>query len=297
MSERIYGFAGVGRMGTPMSTRLLNAGHKVVVYDTNKEAVAALEKLGVGKAASAAQLADQADVVFLSLPTPDIVNAVALGKGGVVEGSRAKRVVDFSTIGPRTAGIVHKALAARGIAYVDAPVSGGLKGAREGTLAVMVSCPKAIFAELEPILKNFGKPFHLGEGAGQAQTMKLANNLLSVAAVAMTSEVMVMGVKAGLDPKAMLDVINSGTGRNSASVDKFPRSILPGTFDFGFATGLAYKDVKLCIDEAEAMGVPMVCGAMVRQIMAVTNAMYGESSDFTSICRVIESWAGVEVRA
>ena len=297
MSECIYGFAGVGRMGTPMTTRLLNAGQRVVVYDTDKEALAALEKRGASKAASAAQLADQADVVFLSLPTPDIVNAVTLGKGGVAEGSRVKRVVDFSTIGPRTAGIVHKALAARGIAYVDAPVSGGLKGAREGTLAVMVSCPKAIFAELEPILKNFGKPFHLGEGAGQAQTMKLANNLLSVAAVAMTSEVMVMGVKAGLDPKVMLDVINSGTGRNSASVDKFPRSILPGTFDFGFFTGLAYKDVKLCIDEAEAMGVPMVCGAMVRQMLAVTNAMYGEGSDFTSICRVIESWAGVEVRA
>jgi 3-hydroxyisobutyrate dehydrogenase-like beta-hydroxyacid dehydrogenase len=94
----------------------------------------------------------------------------------------------------------------------------------------------------------------------------------------------------------MLDVLNAGSGRNSASQDKFPKSVLPGTFDFGFTTGLSYKDVKLCIDEAEAMGVPMVCGAVVRQMLAVTNAMYGPDSDFTSICKVVESWAGVEVR-
>ena len=160
----------------------------------------------------------------------------------------------------------------------------------------MVACAKPVFAELEPILKIFGKPFYLGETAGQAQTMKLANNLLAAAAIALSSEAMVMGVKAGLDPKVMLEVLNTSTGRNSATQDKFPQSILPGTFDFGFATALSYKDVKLCIDEAEAMGVPMICGAAVRQMLAVTNAMYGPDSDFTSICRVVESWAGVEVR-
>jgi 3-hydroxyisobutyrate dehydrogenase len=194
------------------------------------------------------------------------------------------------------AGIVAKALAPRSIVYVDAPVSGGLAGARNGTLAVMVSCPKEHFVALEAVLKIFGKPFHLGEIPGQAQTMKLANNLLAAAAIALSSEAMVMGVKAGLSPRVMLDVLNAGTGRNSATQDKFPRSILPGTFDFGFATGLSYKDVKLCIDEAEALGVPMVVGAAVRQMLAVTNAMYGPDSDFTSMCKVVESWAGVEVR-
>jgi 3-hydroxyisobutyrate dehydrogenase len=154
-----------------------------------------------------------------------------------------------------------------------------------------------VYAELDAVLKTFGKPFHLGEVAGQAQTMKLANNLLAAAAIAVSSEAMVMGVKAGLDPKMMLDILNAGTGRNSATVDKFPRAILPGTFDFGFATGLSYKDVRLCIDEAESLGVPMVVGAAVRQMLAVTNAVYGADSDFTSICRVVESWAGVEVRS
>jgi 3-hydroxyisobutyrate dehydrogenase len=107
---------------------------------------------------------------------------------------------------------------------------------------------------------------------------------------------MVMGVKAGLNPKLMLEILNAGTGRNSATQDKFPRSILPGTFDFGFATGLSYKDVRLCIEEAETLGVPMVVGAAVREMLAITNALYGPESDFTSMCRIVESWAGVEVR-
>ena len=296
MEQQTFGFIGVGRMGGLMSARLLNDGHKVVVYDVSEEVVAALEKKGAQRAGSAAQVAGKAETVFLSLPNPEIVQRASLDNGGVIEGKKVKRVVDFSTIGPRTAGTVAKALAARNIVYVDAPVSGGLKGAREGTLAVMVACPKAVYFELEPILKTFGKPFHLGESAGQAQTMKLANNLLAAAAIALTSEAMVMGVKAGLNPKVMLEVLNAGSGRNSATQDKFPKSVLPGTFDFGFSTGLSYKDVRLCIDEAEALGVPMVCGAAGRQMLAVTNAMYGPDSDFTSMCKVVESWAGVEVR-
>ena len=296
MKQQIYGFVGVGRMGGLMSARLLQRGYEVHIHDLSADAVAALQAQGAIAAPSARAVGDRADIVFLSLPNPDIVREASLQTDGLIEGSRVKRVVDFSTIGPRMAASVAAGLAARDIVYVDAPVSGGLKGAREGTLAVMVSCAQAVYQELESILALFGKPFHLGERAGQAQTMKLANNLLAAAALALTSEAMVMGVKAGLAPQVMLDVLNAGSGRNSASQDKFPRAILPGTFDFGFATGLSYKDVKLCIDEAEAMGVPMVCGAAVRQMLAVTNAMYGADSDFTSICKVVESWAGVEVR-
>lgn len=296
MSNTVYGFVGVGRMGSLMSARLLAAGHTVHVFDSAPAALTAVVAQGAVVAESAAEVANEADVVFLSLPTPDIVHVATLGPGGLVEGTRATRIVDFSTIGPRMAGIVARGLAAHGKVYVDAPVSGGLAGARDGKLAVMVACPRAVFEELETVLGTFGKVFHLGEGAGQGQTMKLANNLLAAAALAVTSEAMVMGVKAGLDPKVMIDVINLGSGRNSASQDKFPRAILPGTFDFGFHTGLSYKDVRLCIDEAETLGVPMVVGAAVREMLAVTNAMYGAESDFTSICRVLESWAGVEVR-
>jgi 3-hydroxyisobutyrate dehydrogenase-like beta-hydroxyacid dehydrogenase len=172
-----------------------------------------------------------------------------------------------------------------------------MKGAKEGTLAVMVSCPKATYPEVEPILKTFGKLFFTGEKPGLAQTAKLANNLLAAAALVVSSEAMAMGVKAGLDPQVLLDIINAGSGRNSATQDKFPRSVLPGTFDFGFATGLSYKDVRLCVDEAEALGVPMVVGAAVRQMLAVTQAKFGAQSDFTCIAKVLEEWAGVEIRS
>jgi 3-hydroxyisobutyrate dehydrogenase-like beta-hydroxyacid dehydrogenase len=187
-------------------------------------------------------------------------------------------------------------LAPMGIAWIEAPVSGGIKGAREGTLAVMVSGPKEAYESVQPLLANFGKLFYVGEKAGLAQVAKLANNLLAASAMVVSSEAMVMASKAGIEPQIMLDIINAGSGRNSATQDKFPRAILPGTFDFGFATGLSYKDVRLCIDEAEAMGVPMVAGAAVRQMLAVTQAKFGAASDFTSICRVVEEWAGVEVR-
>ena len=160
----------------------------------------------------------------------------------------------------------------------------------------MVSCPRSVYDTLEPILKNFGKLFFIGEQPGMAQTMKLANNLLAACALAISSEAMVMGAKAGLDAKTMIDVINVSSGRNSATQDKFPRAILPRTFDFGFATGLSYKDVCLCLDEAEALGVPMIVGSAVRQLLAVTNALYGPDSDFTSICKSVEQWAKVEVR-
>jgi 3-hydroxyisobutyrate dehydrogenase-like beta-hydroxyacid dehydrogenase len=202
----------------------------------------------------------------------------------------------LSTTGPGAAKLIAEGLKTKNITLVDAPVSGGIRGAVGGSLAVMVSCPKATFDTVQPILKNFGKLFYTGEKPGLAQTAKLANNLMAAAAVVITSEAVAMGVKGGLDARVLIDIINASSGRNSASEDKFPRAVLPGTFDFGFTTGLSYKDVRLCIDEAEAMGVPMVCGAVVRQMLAITNAKYGASSDFTSIAKVLEEWAGVEMR-
>ncbi len=296
MAGELLGFVGTGRMGGPMTIRLLAAGYRVCIYDRDEKMVQALVKQGAEAASSPADVANRAETIFLSLPNPEIVNNVALGKDGLIDGKMVKRVIDFSTIGPKTAVIVAKAMAERQISYVDAPVSGGVNGATNGTLAVMVSCPKPVYSTIESLLGNFGKVFHLGEGAGQAQTMKLANNLLAAAALVVSSEAMVMGVKAGLDPQVMLDVINSGSGRNSATQDKFPRAILPGTFDFGFTTALSYKDVRLCVDEAENLGVPMVVGAAVREMLAVTNALHGPDSDFTSICKVLESWGGVTVR-
>jgi 3-hydroxyisobutyrate dehydrogenase-like beta-hydroxyacid dehydrogenase len=289
------GFVGVGRMGGLMAPRLLDKGYRVTVFDRSASAVEKLRELGAIAAASAAEVADAADIVFLSLPTPEIVQDVATGP--LANGKRVKTIIDVSTTGPKVASAVARDLEKHGVTYVDAPVSGGLKGAREGTLAVMVACPKPTFELIRPIMEILGRVFFVGEGAGQAQTLKLANNLLAAGVIAMTSEALAMGVKAGLDPKVMCDVINVSSGRNSATQDKFPKSVLPGTFDFGFATGLSYKDVRLCVDEAETLGVPMVVGAAVRQFLAVTQAKFGPDSDFTSMAKVVEEWAHVEIRS
>jgi 3-hydroxyisobutyrate dehydrogenase-like beta-hydroxyacid dehydrogenase len=283
-------------MGGPMTERLLEAGYSLTIFDPDASQVEALVKKGAKKASSAAEVASAADIVLMSLPTPDIVRNVALGEKGVARGNRVRTLIDLSTTGPGVSNIIARELTQRKISWVDSPVSGGVKGAAAGTLAVMVSCPKPVFEEVEPILKVFGKIFFTGEKPGLAQTAKLANNLMAAAALVITSEAVAMGVKAGLDAKVLIDIINASSGRNSASQDKFPRAVLPGTFDFGFTTGLSYKDVRLCVDEAEAMGVPMVCGASVRQMLAITNAKFGADSDFTFIAKVLEEWAGVEMR-
>jgi 3-hydroxyisobutyrate dehydrogenase-like beta-hydroxyacid dehydrogenase len=296
MSKQTIGFVGIGRMGSPMAARLLDAGHELVVHDVQREATAPLAARGATVASSPAEVASSADIVLTSLPTPDIAKAVALGPDGIIAGNRARVMVDLSTTGPGAARQIAEGLRSKNITLVDSPVSGGIKGAVNGTLAVMVSCPKQTYEMVEPILKTFGRLFFAGEAPGVAQTAKLANNLMAAAAIVITSEAVAMGVKGGVNAKVLIDIINASTGRNSASQDKFPRAVLPGTFDFGFTTGLSYKDVRLCVDEAEAMGVPMVCGAVVRQMLAITNAKYGPTSDFTSIARVVEEWAGVEMR-
>ncbi len=296
MSDQVIGFVGIGRMGNPMGGRLLDAGYKLVVFDTQSEATKALVARGAQLATSPADVASKAEIVIVSLPTPDIVKAVALGPDGVIAGSRVRTMIDLSTTGPGAAKIIASALAERNITLVDSPVSGGVNGAAAGTLAVLVSCPKDTLAIVEPILKVFGKIFYTGEKPGLAQTAKLANNLMAATAIVITSEAMAMGVKGGLDARVLIDIFNASSGRNTATMDKFPRAVLPGTFDFGFTTALSYKDVRLCVDEAEAMGVPMVCGAAVRQMLAITNAKFGPSSDFTSIAKVLEEWAGVEIR-
>jgi len=291
------GFIGLGRMGFPMARRLIEAGHQLTVYDTRREAIDALAARGAAPAASPRDVADRVETVMASLPTPDVVLAVATGADGVAQGRRVRRFVDLSTTGSRMATRIFQALAARNIVQVDSPVSGGVSGAERGTLAVMVSGPRQEFDLLAPALSVLGKPFFIGEKPGAGQTMKLANNFLSATAMVATSEAMVMGVKAGLDPSVMIDVINSGSGRNTATESKFPKSVLPGTFDFGFAAGLMYKDLRLCLEEAEALGVPMWVASAVKQMFQLANTQLGPDKDITAVIQCFEQWAAVEVRA
>jgi 3-hydroxyisobutyrate dehydrogenase-like beta-hydroxyacid dehydrogenase len=295
MADQTLGFIGVGRMGGRMARRLLDAGYALTIYDTSDQAAAALVDQGAHYADSPAAVASAAEIVLASLPTPPIVEAVALGPKGIIEGSRARIFVDMSTTGATYAKRVAQGLAQKGIVAVDAPVSGGIAGAERGTLAVMVSCPEATLGAVKPMLESIGRVFFVGREPGQGQTMKLLNNLLSATAMAISSEAVVMGVKAGLDAQQIVDVINHGSGRNTATQDKIPRCVIPRTFDFGFAIGLLNKDIRLCLQEAEALGVPMVVGSAVRQMLAIVEASEGTGADMTEIVKPVEKWAGVTV--
>jgi 3-hydroxyisobutyrate dehydrogenase-like beta-hydroxyacid dehydrogenase len=295
MTETL-GFVGVGNMGGPMANRLLDAGHRLVVYDIRDETVAPLAQRGAAKADSSRAIADAADIVFFSLPEPDDVRGEAIGGKGVIAGHRAKILVDLSTTGRQTTIEVADALARKGIAMIDAPVSGGIAGAVKGTLAVMASGDAEQLARVTPILAIFGRLFVVGDKPGMAQVMKLANNLLSATALAITTEAIVMGAKAGLDPKLMIEVINSGTGRNTATETKFPQAILTRRFAYGFTTGLMNKDVRLCLEEAESLHTPMLVGEAVRAMWQAAETELGAQSDYTEIVRCLEKRVGVEIK-
>src|SRR6201993_2915417 len=289
------GFIGLGKMGFPMARRLIEAGHHLIVFDTRKEAVEALAARGAVAAASPKDVADRTESVMASLPSLQASLDVATGANGVIEGKQVKRFVDLSTVGSQMAVKIHGLLAKKNIVQIDCPVSGGVGGAEKGTLAVMVSGPRADFELLKPALGVIGKVFFIGEKPGSAQTMKLANNFLSATAMVATSEAVVMGVKSGLDPGVMIDVINSGSGLNTASRDKFPRSVLPRSFDFGFATGLMVKDVRLALEEMRSLGLSMEVAEAVGRLWETVIKEMGPDSDFTSAIVPIERAAGVVV--
>ena len=295
MSGQLIGFVGLGQMGGPMARRLLAAGYGLVVYDVRAAAVDPLVAEGAEAARSPADVATRAAVVLVSLPMPEVVREVALGPEGLIHGSAINTYVDLSTTGQAVAVEVAEGLAQSGIVTLDAPVSGGVRGACEGTLAVMAAGPAAALERVRALLEVFGRVFHVGERPGLGQLMKLANNFLSATAIVATAEAVVLGVKGGLDPATMLAVINAGTGRNTASEDKFPRQVLSGRYAAGFTTGLLTKDLSLCAAAADALGVPMPVAAEVYAQWQRAVAELGPDADITTIVKRVERAAGVNI--
>ncbi|MEQ7921581.1 NAD(P)-dependent oxidoreductase [Xanthomonas sp. WHRI 1810A] len=292
MTNTLLGFIGVGVMGRPMARRLLEQGHSLIIFDKDPAALAELSALGAQVADSVRAVADSAEIIFTSLPSPAIFKAVALGADGIVAGCAVRILVDLSTVGSRAEQEVAAGLLERGIDTVDAPISGGAAGASKGTLAMMVAGKPEAVARVRPLFDVFGKVFIVGEQPGQGQLLKLLNNMLSTTAFAITSEAFVAGVKGGLDPQVMMDVINAGSGKNGATLDKFPRHVLPGTFDFGFPVSSVCKDIGLAVEECQALGVPMWLGQAARQLWNVAAQQDGGGRDLTELVRTVEGWSG-----
>jgi len=281
-----------------MAARLLGAGHALVVCDADPDAVSAAREAGATVVDTPREVADAAPVVMVSLPRPAIVEQVALGPDGLAHGSALEVYVDLSTTGVATAQTVSDGLAQRDVAAVDAPVSGGPAGAEEGRLTLMVSGPDAAVARVTPLIEVFaGNVFVVGDAAGQGQAAKVINNLMSACSIAITAEAMVLGVRAGLDPATLLDVIHVSSGANNAASDKFPKQVLTRAFAHGFRLDLMAKDVHLALDEARRRGVPMVLGATVEELWGLADATGDDGRDCTEIVRMFEAWGGAEIAA
>ena len=286
------GFIGVGNMGLPMAERLIGAGHELVVHDIREAALAPLTARQARPAKSPRDVANRSEIAFVSLPTLPALREVVLGAEGTIHGTAIKLLVNTCTVGVPLVEEMTAALAARGIGLVDCPISGGPPGARAGTLAVMISGDPKLVAQVRPIVEAWGPVTVAGPRPGLAQVLKLTNNILSAVALAATCEAYVMGAKGGLDPEVMTEAINRGSGRNSATLQKIPASVLNRAFDYGAPMHILTKDVDLAIEQGERLGVPMwVCQAAR---LMFKHAMFTgmENQDITELVRVVEKGAG-----
>jgi 3-hydroxyisobutyrate dehydrogenase len=263
------GFIGLGHMGQHMARHVAEAGHDVAAHDLRPEAISELvqQTPRARRATSVAQAASDAEVVFTSLPGPPEVESVAAGPDGLLESMRPGAVyVDLSSNSPSTVRRLCAAFAERGIAMLDAPVAGGVEGARAGTLSVMVGGDRAAFDRVRPVLDAIGtRVFYCGVSGNGAIT-KLCNNLCSQAQIAAAGEILTLGVKAGVDLQTLASVIGVSTGSCRAIVETFPKQLFRRHFENpGFTTFLSAKDTHLAIELAHELGVPMPIGEIVER--------------------------------
>ena len=289
-------FIGCGAMGEPMAERLIDGGFPLRIFDINKESMRPLIERGAVAGDSPREAAAGADTAFACLPSPEVSRQVAFGPRGIVECEGLRVYVEMSTIGSDTIKEIVKELDKAQIAVLDAPVSGGPRGARAGTLATMVAGDRSIFERTLPLFEAIARSvFYIGPDPGLAQITKLANNMISAAGMASAFEAVVMAVKAGVDARTLIDTINASTGRNTATTDKIPTSVLPRTFDYGGKLATMHKDIELCLAEAKRLKVPMWVNSAVVQLWFQAVAEGRGDDDYTTLIQMIEEWAGVIV--
>lgn len=289
------GFVGLGAMGAHMTRRLVEAGHRVSAFDTVSAAIERAVTAGADAAGSARAVADAAEVVLVSLPSPDVVDAVSAQLCG---GAAMQVFVDLSTTGPETAERVAERLQATGVGVVDAPVSGGVAGAEHGRLTIMAAGAAEHLDRVRPLLEVLGsKIFVVGDVPGQGQTVKVINNLMSACSIAITAEAAALGVKSGVDPATLLEVVAASSGSNTAAAQKFPQHILTRTFHQGFRLSLMAKDVRLALAEARRHEVPMLLGGVVEQLWNLGEAGAADDADFLEIVRMFEEWTGARIES
>jgi 3-hydroxyisobutyrate dehydrogenase len=286
----------MGGMGGPMARRLAQRGFDVLGYDIDAARAEAAARDGVNVAKSPAMAAETADIVMSSLPNPAAVRDAYLGANGAVSALRAGAIlVDMSTIDPNTWREVADAAAARGGECLGAPVSGGPFDAGSGRLVFLIGGDAAVIERCRPVLETLGAEIHHLGPLGTGHIVKLVNNVMSMCNVAVAAEAMVLGVRAGMDPQRLFDVLSTSGGRSHHFLKRFP-NVLAGDFTPHFSIALSRKDLSLALQMAESLGVPMLATSIVRQIYEAAAAQGLDTLDMAAVTRLYEAWTGVEVR-
>ena len=297
MPGKAVGFIGVGLMGGAMAERLLAGGFPLVVFDTDPANLAPFLEEGAQPAATAREVADKAEIVFSCLPNTGASLSVALGENGVKGGTAIEVYVDTGTIGTEVAQKLAEGLAGT-CAFIDAPISGGPNGARAGTLTTIVSGPQEAFESVRPYLSIIAKHiFHVGTVAGQAQLAKLINNHLSAAGRLAAFEGLVLGMKAGIDPAVLLDVINNSTGFNHTTRSKIPMAVQSGVFAYGARLANSLKDEGLLIEQAKALDVPLWFAPRILETLKEAAAAGYLNQDSMFVMQYMGEMAGIDARA
>lgn len=290
------GFIGIGQMGSRMARRIVEAGHELVVHDVSVDAATPLVEAGAVWAATPQAVAEACRVVITCLPTPQIVEEVALGPGGLKAGWRPGDVyIDMSTNSPAVVRRLAEEAGTLGVAVLDAPVSGGTRGAEAGTLTIMVGGPAAALDQVRGVLEPMAnKIFHLGD-VGCGNVAKLVNNMIGLACTAVSAEGFVLAAKAGIDPVALQELLIISTADNWA-VRQFPKTVFEDNFAPGFKISLAYKDIKLALGLGEEFAVPLPVGEATKaDLERAVDAGLGELG-VDAIIRPLEDEAAVLVR-
>jgi 3-hydroxyisobutyrate dehydrogenase len=283
------GFVGLGNMGRPMAENLLKAGFALAVADADPARLAGLVVRAL-LPASLAALGEMSEIVITMLPDGKIVRTALLGNDGVLDGLKpGSLVIDMSSSAPVGTRELGAELADRGIALVDAPVSGGVKRAVDGTLAIMVGGADADIERCRPLLAAMGRDIFPTGPLGSGHAMKALNNYVSAAGLAAAAEAVLVGQRFGLDPTTMVDILNASTGRNNATENKFKQFIVPKRYTAGFTMGLMAKDLRTALETAEATHTPAPLAAACIALWNAAEAKLGPAADHTEIARYLET--------
>jgi 3-hydroxyisobutyrate dehydrogenase len=293
MSAQRVGFIGLGRMGHPMARRLVQAGYPVTGYDIREEALAAARREGVAAGASIAEAAAAADVVITILPDGPAVERAVYGEAGLLAAARpGQTLLEMTSSHPRVTRRVAADLGARGVGVLDAPVSGGVRGAEQGTLCVMVGGPAALVESQRPLLECFGRTVHVGDAPGDGDVAKTINNLMSATTIWSSIEAIALARRAGLEPGRLLEALNRSTGRSYTTEQKVAQYMLARRFSAGFTVGQYLKDLDICLDVAADLDVPMVLGETLHQAWRAAAQSGLAAEDHTALITLIERWLG-----